>query len=51
MNNTALRVPEGSTALCSELILAMSVTWSSHSPALLPPPRTRASWPSAESRA
>lgn len=31
--------------------LAQSTTWSSHSPAALPPPRSRASWPSAESKA
>lgn len=31
--------------------LAQSTTWSSHSPAALPPPRSRASCPSAESKA
>lgn len=31
--------------------MAQSTTWSSHSPAALPPPRSRASCPSAESKA
>lgn len=40
-----------STARCSEEIFRVSMKWSSHSPCGLPPPRSRATCPSAESQA